>query len=115
MSVSKQAYIALVALLIGSFACNSFKTLSNINPDMGDRYYAAKASIARQESLCENANTWSLSNRGKRLTYRDVKKLCTLETQARWRFYDWAQCWNAHLDAGPLTRCGHKPEVPDVR
>ncbi len=105
----------LSIIFVVFLSCGPFHTLGNLNPDMGDQYHEAKAGIARQESLCENANTWSLSNRGKRMTTKDAKEFCALETQARWRFYDWAQCWNAHLNEGPLKRCGQKPEVPDVR
>ena len=91
----------------------SFSSLQNANPDLGDDYYVIKAEIERLESVCENDHTWSLANRGKRMTSNDARELCQLETGQRWAFYNWVQCHNSHLDDGQHGRCGPRPTLPE--
>ncbi len=101
--------LAVLALVL--VGC-SFATLKNMNPDMGDQYHIIKAEIYRLDSLCMNNHTWTLANRGKRMTHKAARELCQRETNQRWAFYNWVQCHNSHLDDGLMERCGPRPKLP---
>ncbi len=104
--------MALALLILLLWACGPMATLKNMNPDLGDSYHVVKAEIRRLENLCMNDHTWSLANRGKRMTTHDAQKLCDRETGQRWLFYNWVVCHNSHLEDGLLERCGPRPKLP---
>ena len=105
----------LSILLTFIFAgCGVFSTLGNWSPSYGNQYYVVKHEIKQLEQECRSKHSWGLASRGRRLQQIDVAKICEAETAMRWRFYDWTQCWNAHLDDGLRDRCGVKPQLPEV-
>ena len=93
--------------------CGAFSTLSNLDTPHSDDYFIAKNEIKQLEQECLSKHTWGLASRGRRLRQVDAAKICDAETAARWRFYDWTQCWNAQLDDGLRDRCGEKPKLPE--
>ncbi len=103
--------VLLQAVVFVGLSC-SFSTLSNLNPDMGEQYHAVKAEIHHLEGVCMSEHTWGLVNRGKRMRNVDAERLCDRETNMRWLFYDWTQCWNAHQEDERLERCKHRPPLP---
>ncbi len=103
----------LLAVVVLAIVGCSFATLKNANPDLGDQDHVVRAEIYRLDSLCMNDHTWTLANRGRRMTHKDARELCDLETNQRWAFYNWVQCHNAHLDDGQLERCGPRPKLPE--
>ncbi len=100
----------LAFVLVG---CGAFSTLSNLNADHGNQYYVVKHEIRQLEQECLSEHTRGLVARGRRLNQVDATKICDAQTAMRWRFYDWTQCWNAHLDDGLRDRCGVKPQLPE--
>ena len=108
----KQLLSILLVLTLSS--CGPMATLKNMHPDLGDQYYVIKAEIERLEFLCMGNHTWSLTNRGKRMTNKDARELCELETNQRWAFYNWVLCHNSHLDDGLMERCGPRPALPSL-
>jgi len=103
--------IFLIALVLSS--CGAFNTLENFNPDLGESYHIVKTEIERLENVCMSEHTWGLVNRGKRMRVVDAQKLCDRETDMRWEFYGWSQCWNAHQEDGERERCGPRPPLPE--